>query len=417
MARARDASKIVLTWTPQTGVYGQTIQRRLVGTLTWTDLLATQGSGTSTYTDTLGPGQTNEATDMPHTAYEYRIKNTNYYAPDTFTGIDSTTCKNCPTEDVTNIFGFKNETTGGGNILDFSYFDPEAEWLNANWGTTKSVTGSRSVNSQSSGSQIHLACHKCGQNVDYSVNPMSIPATENGDFSYMTDYLSIASWLPTPIAAFGGNANSNMGDITRKLNVVKTSAIGNTNFQIGVGNASLNTFYPFDGQKISNFGNSTTPPTYTIGAANLGDYNFRNVPTTLNSTHTYTGIRIGTAGNSTLDTALQNISGNSTYIAIVDTQFTQNSIASNTPYKCHMHMYRITRKSAWDYTAISSYRSRGFSVTYHASINVPITGSNDSYLITSTPHYDVNFYSEDTASNANTGRRSQPTVYLKIFTL
>ena len=94
---ARDASKIVLNWTPVVGVYGQTVQRRLLGSSTWVDIFGSSGGGMDTYTDTFGPGHTHEATDMPHTSYEYRIKNTNYYAPDTFTDVDTVVCKNCPT--------------------------------------------------------------------------------------------------------------------------------------------------------------------------------------------------------------------------------------------------------------------------------------------------------------------------------
>jgi hypothetical protein len=417
MARARDASKIVLTWTPQVGVYGQTLQRRLLGSSTWTNIFGSQGSGVSTYTDTFGPGQTHEATDMPHTSYEYRIKNTNYYAPDTFTSVDTVVCKNCPTAGVTNIFGFKNETNGGGNVLDFTWFDPEAEWLNSNWNTSKSTARNITISSQSSGSEIELSCHKCGEDIDYSLNMMSGTTTVNGDFSYMTDYISIASWLPTPIPAFGFNSNSNMGNIVKKLDVVNTSSIAVSKFQLGVGNIYNSTFYPFTGKKMSGFGSATTQPTY---ASAYGDYNFKYIPNTTNSNNIFTGIRIGSSYGSAFDSALAAISGNSTYVAIVDEQFTQNAIAANTPYKCHMHMYKLTRWSAWDYNSGSGsgyqYNSRGFQMLYHNTLVIPISGSNDTYRISSTLHSDVNFYTED-PSTTNANLRNQPTVYLKIFTV
>ena len=413
---ARDASKIVLNWTPVVGVYGQTVQRRLLGSSTWVDIFGSSGGGMDTYTDTFGPGHTHEATDMPHTSYEYRIKNTNYYAPDTFTDVDTVVCKNCPTSGVTNIFGFKNETTGGGNVLDFTWFDPEAEWLNQNWGTNKSTTRTIAITSESSGSRISLGCHKCGEGIDYDLSAVSFTSTVNGDFSYMTDYISIASWLPTPINAFGFNSNSNMGNLIRKLEVVPTNSIGTTKFQLGVGNANHSSFFPFDGYKLSAFGNATTAPTYTN---TYGDYNFKNIPNTTNTTKAFTGIRIGTTWGSALDNALAAISGTSTYVAIVDEQFTQNNISANTPYKCHMHMYNIIRESTWDNDtgANGSYNSRAFRITYHNSLVLPIAGSSNTYQVTSTLHSDVNFYSENTSTNPSTGRRSQPQVYLKIFTV
>ena len=406
---ANDASRVNITWTPIANAYGQAVQRREYGTSTWTNLISVQGSGMSSYTDST-------ATDMdPQTVYEYRIKTQIYYQPDVYTTIDSDLAKNCPTAGITNIFGFKNETNGGGNALDFTWFDPEAEWLNQNWGTSKSTARNMTITSQSSGSRIPLGCHKCGELVDYSISPISGNSIVNGDFSYMTDYVSIASWLPTPISAFGGNANSNMGNIIRKLDVTYTQQIGGTKFQLGVGNQFNPTFYPFNGKKLTAFGHASQAPTYSPTL--FGDYNFKTIPNTAGSNQIFTGIKIGTAGNNTLDTALANISGSNTYVAIVDEQFTQNSISANTPYKCHMHMYKLTRWSGWDYTAINSYRARGFKVTYHNTLVIPISGSSNTYEIASTQHSDVNFYSENISTNPTTNRRAQPQVYLKIFTV
>ena len=85
-----------------------------------------------------------------------------------------------------------------------------------------------------------------------------------------------------------------------------------------------------------------------------------------------------------------------------------------------MHMYKLTRWSGWDYNSGSGsgyqYNSRGFQMVYHNTLNLPISGSNDTYQISSTLHSDVNFYSEDPfTTNANL--RNQPQVYLKIFTV
>lgn len=403
---ANDASRVKINWTPISNGYGQLVQRREYGTSTWSTIASYQGNSVSSFTDTT-------ATDMdPQTVYEYRIETQIYYQPSVYTTIDSDLAKNCPSAGVTNIFGFKNETTGGGNALDFTWFDPEAEWLNNNWGTSKSTSRSKTITSETTGSRITLDCHKCGELVEYALSPMSFTSTVNGDFSYMTDYVSIASWLPTPISAFGGNANSNMGNIIRKLDVTYTQLIGGSKFQLGVGNQYNPTFYPFTGKKVSNFGHASQAPSYT---STFGDYNFKFIPNTAGTTKAFTSIKIGTAGNNTLDTALANISGSNTYLAIVDEQFTQNSIATNTPYKCHIHMYKLTRWSGWDYTANSSYRARGFKLTYHNSLVVPISGSNNTYEITSTNHADVNFYSENISTNPTTNRRSQPQVYLKIF--
>lgn len=405
---ANDASKVEITWTPITSnVYGQAVQRREYGTSNWTTIASFMGNSQSSFTDT-------SATDMdPQTVYEYRIETTIYYQPSVFTTIDSDRAKNCPTATVTNIFGFKNDVTGtGGNALDFTWFDPEAEWLNSAWGTSKSTSRNVTIGSESSGHRIHLGCHKCGELVSYALSPMSFNPTVNGDFSYMTDYISLASWLPTPAAAFGGNANSNMGNVIRKLDTTYTQLIGGTKFQLGVGDPYSSTFYPFTGFKLSSYGTVSQAPTYT---STLADYNFKFIPNTFNNSQSFSSIKIGTAGNNTLDTALANISGSNTYLAIVDEQFTQNNIATNTPYKCHIHMYKLTRWSNFDYTANSSYRARGFRMTYHNTLQVPISGTNNTYEITSTVHSDVNFYSEDTTTNATTGRRAQPTVYLKIF--
>jgi hypothetical protein len=273
------------------------------------------------------------------------------------------------------------------------------------------------ITSESSGSRIYLGCHKCGEDIDYSLNQISGTSTVNGDFSYMTDYVSIASWLPTPISAFGFNSNSNMGNVVKKLEVVYTPTIAASKFQLGVGHPNNPTFYPFTGKKMSGIGTATTQPTY---ASAYGDYNFKYIPSTTNSNNIFTGIRIGATWASALDNALAAISGNSTYVAIVDEQFTQNAIAANTPYKCHMHMYKLTRWSAWDYNmgSGSGYQSnsRGFKITYHNTLNLPISGSNDTYEIGSTLHSDVNFYTEDPFTT-NGSLRNQPQVYLKIFTV
>ena len=414
---AKDASKILIEWTPMPNAFGQTVQRRPVGG-TWTDIAGFSGGGTYQYTDTL-----DTTIDMPHTAYEYRIKTTIMYQPDVYSSVASVTAKNCPTANVTNIFGFKNEVTTSGNVLDFSYFDAEAEWLNNNWGTSKSTNRSISLTSYTSGNnRIPLVCHKCSEVVDYSLNPASFNQTVNGDFSYMEDKLSLASWLPTSPAAFGGSLNNNLGSLIRKLNTVYTNQIPPYGFQLGVGNKFNSTFYPFTGMKLSGLGTATSAPTYS---STFGDYNFRYIPTTSGSSTPFTSIRINPFITSNtqdigLKTALENLTGNNVYLAIVDQQFTQNTISANQQYKCHIHMYKLTRWSAFDAVNGGSnfqYSAVGFAMTYVSSLEVPTGNANDKYVINSTPHYDVDFYCENTVTNQSTGRRAQPVAYLKIFTV
>ena len=399
-----EASRIQITWTPDPNATSQQLQRATSTSGPWATIATLNGTANS-YTDTT-------TDDTPHTEYYYRLNTTCASGATNTSPTANDTAKNCPTSGITDIFGLKNNRTDASGVLNFTYYDMQADWSNNNYGTSHSTSRTLTVDNQG---YIPLVCHKCAEDVTYALAPPFGSGTADGTFSHMSVYPHVACYLPTSPTNLGGTANNNMGDVLRKLDINGTPTTGPSSgyFQLGVNQYNAGAFYPFRGTAIGTQSASgvTYSSTYPI-------YDLRTIPTTGANLGFFSAIRIhknrfGTNANQS--TGLAALTGTNVYAAIVDEGFIATS-TSVAPYKCHVHLWKLERNYNYDtYTTgqpqtPTNLQSYGFNMTSYSYIVNP---SNDYQVFRSL--YEFDLYSE--ASPQPSGTIVQPTVYIKIFTL
>lgn len=392
-------AKMVLNWTPSPDATGQQVQRSLSSSGPWSTIATISGT-TNSFTD-------NSVDPTPFTTYHYRIVTLCNGSTSTSSSEDDV-CKNCPTEGNTFIFGARNLDA---NTINVQWTSATNKWINNNYppspllSTTKTVA----VYPPPSNTSKLLFCAECGEDINLTWAPGE-GGTPNGspnssNFSYMQQQQHIASYLPTPPSNLGGNANDNLGTVTRKMSTAGIGAPTAGRFLLGIGAANSSTFTPWAGQYVSANTNVTMP----VGSTPSGSYwNFGNMPSNNGTAQgPFTQIRIDRRvfnfSSSTIGTnqktALQAFgSGNNSYMSIV----AYNDIASEMGsghLKCEHYIYKLTRKSAWDTTDSVAFSMVGFSNVAYDGYSIYSGG------ITHQNKYLPYEYNE------------QPRCYLKMFTL
>jgi hypothetical protein len=397
-------AKMILNWTPSPDATSQEVQRSSNSSGPWATI-ATLGATINTYVDdTVDP--------TPFTTYYYRIETicTGGYTAGTSPVPD--VCQNCPTEGNTFIFGAQNLDT---NTIRVEWTSGTNKWINTNHtpspllGTTPAVP----VGPPSSNASKLLFCAECGEDVDISWQPTEFGtppgSPSNSEFSYMEQQGHISSYLPTSPSGLGGNANFNLGTVTRKYENAGAGAPIAGRFLLGVGTPSSTTFTPWLGKYVS--ANSNV----SMSGVPSGNYwNFGQMPSNNNVNNGgFTQIRIDRRifnfSNSTIGvsqkTALQSVgSDNNTYMSIIAWANVGSGSNGQTAYnnghlRCEHYIYKLTRKTAYDTTD-----SVGFSMTYFSNVV-----HNDYSIFTGAVTHGNKFLPY--------AYNDQPECYLKIFTL
>ena len=396
-------AKMVLNWTPSPDATGQQVQRSLSSNGPWTTIATFSGT-TNSFTD-------NSVDPTPFTTYHYRIVTLCEDGTATSPSEDDV-CKNCPTEGNSFIFGARNLDA---NMINVQWTSGTNKWINTNHtpspllATTKTV----SVYQPPSNASKLLFCAECGEDINLTWAPGE-GGTPNGSpnsssFSYMEQQGHISSYLPTSPSSLGGNANFNLGTVTRKYDASGFATPNAGRFILGVGAPNSTTFTAWLGRYVSANNN------VNMSGAPSGNYwNFGQMPSNTNvSNGGFTQIRIDRRifnfNNQTIGaskkTALQSMgSDNNTYISIIAWTNVGSGPNGQTAYnnghlRCEHYIYKLTRKTSYDTTNSVGFSMTAFSNVIHDGYSIytgAITHQNK-FL-----PYEYN---------------DQPLCYLKFFTL
>ena len=377
-------ARTLVEWTPSASAVSQKIYRSESSTGPWT-LLATLGASDSTYTDsTVDP--------TPIKSYYYKIE-TLCSTGSSETSIVTVQCKNCPENNKTYLFGLRNR----GTQSSFTYYDTLNLFTNTYYGTSLAYPRTFSI---ATSTPIHVVCHKCGQPVTHN------GTQENLAYTYLSQQGHIINYLPASPTALGGSSNSNAGTVMQKI-LFNNIPPQPGRFNLGIGNVGSSTFVQWLGGYVSNNTNvsvSVANPTNMV-------WNFGEMPNYQGGSNGgFTGIRISkqdwtgsTVGSLDFSSGLAALTGSNVYMSIVQPEYLnyQNNVAYG-GLLCEHYIYKLTRRTDWDYSVNGTITHYGFQMTFYAFVD------NGGYRI----------YSNFTDDNLLPFTYNmQPFPYLKIFTL
>jgi len=387
-------SRFKITWTPSSAAVSQKLYRSLSNTGPWT-LIATLGPTVDSYTDS-------SVDPTPADVYYYKL-DTICSNGNSETAVVFDTAINCDSNGKTRLFGLVNNATETNNILDFTYYDTLSLFANTYYSASTSYPKTITVDKTD---PIVVVCQKCGQDVTYSLNATSASfgATQTlGDYSYLSTQGHIIKYLPTSPTGLGGSSNNNAGTVRQKLYEGTLAPVGGR-FQLGVGNTGSNTWVGWG------FGYVSANANTSVATTNL-TWNYGEMPSSTSTANGgFTGIRISKAdwdgnspGTEDFSSALAQLTGSNWYVSILDSS---NLVyVDNTAYgglSCEHHIYKLTRKSAWDYVVNGVITHYGFIMQRYSYVDY------NGYRIYSSPIRQ--HYFPYTAGQ-------QPDAYLKIFSL
>lgn len=345
-------SRFKITWTPSSTAVSQKLYRSLSNTGPWT-LIATLGPTVDSYTD-------NSVDPTPADVYYYKL-DTICSNGNSETAVLYDLAINCDSNGKTRLFGLVNNATESVNVLDFVYYDTLSLFTNTYYSTSLPYPKTIGVHEIS---PTVIVCQKCGQDITYSLNADAAAngATQTlGDYSYLSTQGHIIKYLPASPTILGGSSNANAGTVVQKYAQGQIPPTDGR-FQLGVGNPSSNTWVGWNGGYVS--ANTNT----NVDTTNLM-WNYGIMPSsTTTSNGGFTGIRISktdwdgnSAGSANFAGALAQMTGSNWYVSILDNV----NIASvdNTAYgglSCEHHLYKLTRKSDWDYVVNGVITHYGF---------------------------------------------------------
>lgn len=375
-------NQIILNWTPSPYAVSQNVMRASSSNGTYT-LLSTLSAVTSTYTDTT-------VDPYPHTTYYYRIDtvcSNNNTVPSTV--VDEIS-KDCETLGQGVIYGAKR-LTGAFNYGSYvNYTDVLLKWIdNSSYYTNPPYPAVPTTDGvfDTYGTTTTLFCPGCGDDI----NETNIP-TEFGyvngtsDWSNLSTYHHVASYLPTPPSNLGGSANNNMGTIIRKHNAVGGTPMTRGRFAFGIGGVeSTDPFVQWYGGEVGVVNNQLTNIPYSPGNPPSIYWNFDAVPhpssynqaprsfTQLvidkqqpNTSDTWvtSSLSVGTAGANMTGLANVGVAGNGTWYCSI---FDQGNTYSNSKHlRCEHHIYKMVRRTDWDQYVNGTLRGYGYQILSQA---------------------------------------------------
>lgn len=387
-------SRFKITWTPSSTAVSQKLYRSLSNTGPWT-LIATLGATVDSYTDS-------SVDPTPADVYYYKLdticSNGNSETPVIFD-----LAINCDSNGKTRLFGLVNNATESSNILDFTYYDTLSLFANTYYSASAPYPRTISVDKVS---PVVVVCQKCGKDVTYSLNATSASfgSTQTlGDYSYLSTQGHIIKYLPASPTILGGSSNNNAGTVFQKI-YEGTLAPVPGRFQLGIGNLGSNTWVGWG------FGYVSAGANTSVSTANL-KWNYGEVPSSTSTANGgFTGIRISktdwdgtSAGTANFAGALAQMTSSNWYISILDKD--NPNFADNTAYgglSCDHHIYKLTRKPAWDYIVNGVITHYGFTMQAWSYVD------HNGYRIYSS--FAAEDYLPYSAGN-------QPIAALKIFSL
>lgn len=387
-------SRFKITWTPSSTAVSQKLYRSLSNTGPWT-LIATLGPTVDSYTDS-------SVDPTPADVYYYKL-DTICSNGNSETAVLSDLAINCDTNGKTRLFGLVNNATESLNILDFTYYDTLNLFTNTYYSASLSYPKTITVDKTD---PTIVVCQKCGKEVTYSLNASAAGngATQTlGDYSYLSTQGHVIEYLPASPTILGGSSNNNAGTVVQKIYEGHLPPVAGR-FQLGIGNPSSNTWVGWA------FGYVAANANTTVSTTNLA-WNYGEVPSSTSTANGgFTGIRISktdwdgnSAGSANFAGALSQMTGSNWYISIMDE--VNPFYVDNTAYgglSCEHHIYKLTRKSAWDYVVNGVITHYGFIMQSWAYVDY------NGYRIQTSPA--AEHYLPYTSGQ-------QPIAILKIFSL